>query len=56
VTITPILVKGRAAALIYGEAASPAALAQAREPMAVIANLVAEAFVRLILQRKQTNS
>jgi hypothetical protein len=52
VIVVPIRVKGRAIAMIYGEAASATALDAAREPAAVLAELIGEAFVRLIVKRK----
>jgi hypothetical protein len=53
VIIVPVRVKGRTAAVLYGEAANAAALAVAREPAWVMTDMMAEAFVRLILHKKQ---
>jgi type II secretion system (T2SS) protein E len=51
--VVPVRAQQRTLAVLYGEAASRAAAEAAREPVAVTAGLVGQAFLRLILLRKR---
>jgi hypothetical protein len=51
--VIPVTVKGRVVAILYGEAASAETLAAAREPAEILCGLMAETFVRLILEKKK---
>lgn len=52
VLICPVSVRGRCVALLYGEAETASARAAVREPFGLVAALTAEAFLRLIVERK----